>query len=183
VGKQRNSKILIAVYSRTGVTREVAEALARQCGADVEEIRDLRDRRGLFGFLRSGREALRGVAAEIMPPTKNARDYDMLILGAPVWAGHVSSPMRGYLAQLAKQSVKPKHVAFFCTMGGSGAEALFDELSKLTGVMPSATLALTTKEVKQHLYADRLTPFVSALSKTDRDSETAEGHLRLAGAH
>lgn len=50
---------LIVYYSRTGVTARVAHALARTCGADLEQIADLRPRHGMAGYLRSALEALR----------------------------------------------------------------------------------------------------------------------------
>ena len=51
-------KVLVAFYSRTGSTKLVAEAIAQALNADVEEIKDKKDRNGIFGFLKSGYEAV-----------------------------------------------------------------------------------------------------------------------------
>ena len=41
---------LVVYYSRTGVTKKVAEAISRKLGSDVEEIIDQRDRSGPKGY-------------------------------------------------------------------------------------------------------------------------------------
>ena len=153
------SKILVVFYSRSGATRTLAHDIARRCNADVEELHDVRSRSGLWGYLRSGREAIRATSPEIAALTKDVRDYETLVIGTPVWASHMSSPLRTYLNQVLRQSTLPKRLAFFCTMGGNGADAVFAELSTLTKRSPIATLALSTREVTQHRYAQQLESF------------------------
>ena len=51
-------KVLVVYYSRTGNTRFVAEAIAQSLEADIEEIKDGKNRMGVFGFLRRGYEAI-----------------------------------------------------------------------------------------------------------------------------
>lgn len=53
-----NMKTLIAYYSRTGHTEQVAKEIAARCQADVDRIRDDGvDRSGLWGYLCSGWQA------------------------------------------------------------------------------------------------------------------------------
>jgi flavodoxin len=161
----RALKILVATYSRTGNTNQVANALARRCNADLEELRDVRDRRGVMGYLRSAKEAIRHVLVPIVQPTRNWRDYDLVVLGTPVWAGRVSSPMRTYLShQVALgEPTTATRVAFFCTMGGRGAENVFAELEQLMGVKPVATLALTDGQVARRQYDIAVAEFANKL--------------------
>jgi len=49
-------KVLIVFFSRMGTTRLLAEAIARATHGDLEELKELRSRRGVFGWLRSGYE-------------------------------------------------------------------------------------------------------------------------------
>jgi len=60
-------KILVIYYSRTGVTKKVAEILKGKLGADLEAIEDKINRRGVFGYIRSGREATLKIVPEILP--------------------------------------------------------------------------------------------------------------------
>jgi hypothetical protein len=55
-----------------------------------------------------------------------------------------------------------RRVAFFCTMGGSGAGRVFATMSELAGSEPAATLALLEKDLAGPL-EDRLDAFVARL--------------------
>ncbi len=139
------SKILIVYYSRTGVTKKVAELLREKMDCDIEEIISVKDRSGIMGYMFSGKEATMKTPAEIKPAVKNPADYDLVILGTPVWAWNISSPMRAYLLQ---NKEKFKKIAGFCTMGGDGDKQSFSEITNICGKELVAKLALKTKEVQ-----------------------------------
>lgn len=90
-------RVLVAFYSRTGNTRRVAEAIAERLKADMEEIRDVGSRSGVPGFFRSGYEALAGKLPEIQQVYRRPDEYDLVLIGSPVWVGRPSSPIRSYL--------------------------------------------------------------------------------------
>ncbi len=79
-------KALVVFFSRTGKVRRVAEAIAAELGADVEEIVDTRDRRGPFGLLSAARDAMLRRTARIEEPAHDPADYDLVVIGTPVWA-------------------------------------------------------------------------------------------------
>lgn len=137
-------RILVVDYSRSGNTHMVAEAIASGCGADLERIKDVRPRQGLWGWLRSGHEAIRGTPAAIGPTALDPSDYDLVVIGSPVWAGHMSSPMRSYLRH---RDGKLAQVALFVTEGGSGGPKALSEMTALTGSKPVATLELRAKDI------------------------------------
>jgi len=155
---QHNSsvKTLVVYYSRTGNTKKVGQEIARQLKADEEEIFDVKDRRGPLGFLRSGREAKNKVLAEIRPTKKDPSKYDLVLIGTPIWAANMSSPVRTYLSQN-----KFKRVAFFLTGGGVPGKT-FEDMEILAG-KPVATLAITSKEVAQNTYSGKVKEFVASL--------------------
>lgn len=150
------TRILVIDYSRSGNTHKVAQAIAAACGADLEQIRDAKPRHGLWGWIRSGREAMRAIPGEIRPPKRDPVTYDLVVLGSPVWAGHVSSPMRAYLGH---QSGKFACVALFVTEGGSGGPKVLAEMSALTGQQPVATLELRTRDLSGDM-GSRVATFV-----------------------
>ena len=52
-------KALVVYFSRTGGTKKVAEAISNILSCDIEEIVDTKDRTGLLGYIRSGRQAMK----------------------------------------------------------------------------------------------------------------------------
>jgi flavodoxin len=154
-------KTLVVYFSRTGYTRTIAEEIATRCGADLEGVRDVRSRSGVWGYLRSAREALRKTPVEIRPVTKDVTDYELVVLGTPVWASNICSPMRAYLSA---HRGKFRQVAFFCTQGGSGADKVFHDMAELCAQQPLAAVALNDGEIKEGRYADKLNQFVGAVA-------------------
>lgn len=158
------AKILVAYYSRTGTTRQVATELAALLGADLEEITDTKDRGGFFGYLGGGRDASRKNTTIIGPLQKDPSNYDLVVLATPVWAWTVTPAMRTYLVQTKGRIRK---AAFLCTMGGSGDLKTFAAMEEVSGLKPAATLSFRTKEVKKGQHAQRLKDFADQLSKVN----------------
>jgi len=154
------AKILVVYYSRTGNTRRLAEAIARQLHCDVEEIRETRERFGVIEFIKSCFEALRGHHAPIETVQHDPRSYDLIIIGTPVWAASVSTPMRSYLAS---HKASLPDVAFFCTMGQQGSKSAFADMQKIVGTPPRACCAVTASEVAAGAMQPYVTRFVADL--------------------
>ena len=152
---------LIAYYSRSGNTKKVAEAISKAIGGDLEEITESRSRAGVLGFLLSGREAKEEKVSTINSLRYDPTNYDLLIVGTPVWAGKMSSPIRTYLVKAAG---KIKKVAYFATLGGNDVPAIFIEMEKITG-HPEATLIIPAGEIKDSKYIDKSKKFVEILKK------------------
>jgi len=70
-------KAMVVCYSRTGNTRLVAEKIAEGLNVELEEIMDKKDRKGVFGFLRSGYEAIFKKLTDIQSINKNTEEYDL----------------------------------------------------------------------------------------------------------
>ncbi|MFW5872947.1 MAG: flavodoxin family protein [bacterium] len=139
-------KALIVYYSRTGITQKVAKALGKEMYADIEEIKDTVNRKGMVGYLRSGREAMKKSLVKIKPLEKNINEYDVVIIGTPVWAFTMSSPVRTFICE---NKDKLTNVAFFCTMGGSGDKNTFEHMKELSCIEPVATISYKTKDIAQ----------------------------------
>lgn len=154
-------KTLILFYSRTGMTKKVAEKLAIIFKADIEEIFDTTDRSGATGYLLSGRDATLKKLTKIKPLTHNLSDYELIIIGTPIWAWTMSTPIRTLLIE---QKDKIRQVAFFCTQSGSGAQKAFSNMAELINQQPVATLDLLTKEVVSDKISDALNNFVAKIN-------------------
>ena len=50
--------VLVAYYSRTNITKKVAEEIAEKLNADIEEINPKVNYKGKIGYVRGGKDAL-----------------------------------------------------------------------------------------------------------------------------
>ena len=145
-------KILIAYYSRTGVTQLAAEAIVaalmemRDVEVTLEEIVDTRSRQGALGYLSAGRDASLKRQTVIATPDQDPSQFDLLIVGTPVWAFTLATAMRTYCTEYGCKAPK---AAVFCTMGGAGDERTFAHAEKLLAKAPVATLTLIDKRVRE----------------------------------
>ena len=152
------NRTLIVYHSRTGHTKRVAQALARRLDADLDEIRIVQPLAGIAGYAMCAIEAIAGLAPALRPMHRNPAAYELVLVGTPVWFWSLASPVRSWL-----ERNPPKHrVAFFCTMGGSGAGRVFATMAELAGRAPVATLALLEKELDRP-FEDKLDAFAKRL--------------------
>lgn len=153
-------KILIVYYSRSGTTRRVAKILSETLNGSVEEITEVRGRNGLYGYWRSAIEARRKQSATILPVKNDPSNFDLVVIGTPVWARSVSSPVRAYLT--ANKARLPD-MAFFCTLGGNGSDAAFAQMQDIVGKQPRAICAITASEFASGRGGPQLAAFAEAL--------------------
>ena len=164
-------KVLVVFYSRTGNTGKVAEALAARCGADIDRIRDAHSRRGLLrGWWRSIREVRRRSETEITSAGKQAKDYDLVVLGTPVWASSMSSPLRTWLNRYRSDL---KQIAVFVTQNGRGGDKAIAQIVELCGIAPVARLVVNAKELASGKYEPKLDDFVAGLNLQPAAASTA----------
>jgi flavodoxin len=154
------SKTLVVFYSRSGTTRRIAEALSAVLKCDLEEITEPKPRTGFLGYIRSLLEAGCKRPSKILPKKHEVSSYDLVIIGTPVWAWSLSSPVRAYLMATANQL---REVAFFCTLGGNGSA--FAQMTAIVGKEPRAACAITQREVLSENYSDRLSTFEKVLKE------------------
>ena len=125
-------KSLVVYYSRTGNTKFAAQEIAAELGGDLEEIVDLQSRGGTMGWLTAGRDATRSKLTEIAEPKRNPADYDLVVVGTPIWAWSPSAAVRTYLS---KKDFSGMKVALFFTLDNKPREAV----EKTKALLPNAT--------------------------------------------
>lgn len=149
-------KILIVYYSRTGNTKKVAKALRDYLQCDIEEIKSVKNYDGPLGWVKAGKEGSQRVNGKIEAPVKNPADYDLVVIGTPIWAWHISSPARGYLAMSRD---KIKKIAAFCTMGSDYGRS-FEEIEAVCGKSLEAKMVLSEKEVSSGDISEKIKNFI-----------------------
>lgn len=127
-------KSLVVYYSRTGNAKFVAEIIAAELGSDIEEVVDLKSREGKLGWMSAGREAMSGKETQIAPTKKFPQNYDLLIIGTPVWAWGPTCAIRTYLNN---NDLSGKKVALFFTLDHN----LRQTIEKTKALMPNSLFA------------------------------------------
>ncbi len=175
-------KILIAYYTSTGFTERIAAEIAHvvDFACDVEKIIESRPRRGWLGYLRCVYESIRKKCPPIVPADVELSDYDLVIVGTPIWAHHPASPIRTFLRDHASEI---REVAFFCTYGGAGESDAFDEMSQLCGSPPITSLAITDTQIGDGSYSERLNEFVARMEKKPTGTEESTSGEAPAVVH
>jgi len=153
-------KILVVFYSRTGNTRKVADEIAELLNCKKEELTEKIGRTGIWGYLKAGRDAMMKKLTQIDIIKHNPEEYDMIIIGTPIWGWNLCPAIRTYLAE---NHEKFKSLAFFCTQNSSGADGTFKEMSRVSEFVPKSTLIVLEKEVKANNYTEKITEFAETL--------------------
>lgn len=153
-------KSLVVYYSRTGNTKKVGDEIAKLLEAEIEEISAASKYKGVIGYMKAGKEGMKKVLADITQTTKDPSEYDIVVIGTPVWAWNISSPVRAYLH---KHKGAIKNVAVFATQGGSGAEKAIAEVEKILEKKAKSSIQLLAKEIHKELHIPKIREFVDAL--------------------
>lgn len=127
-------KILVAYFSASGVTKGVAQRLAKAAGADLFEIRPAvpytqADLNWTDKKSRSSVEMNDPLSRlEIAEKLPNMADYDTVFIGYPIWwyvAPHIINTF------VESYDLSGKTLVAFATSGGSGIGKTVEELKKL----------------------------------------------------
>ncbi len=153
-------KILTVYYSRTDITGEIARAIQQELGGDLEALQDTRDRSGVMGYLHSGLEAALKKQAEIKEVKHDPGQYDLVIIGTPVWSHTISTPVRTYLVRYGK---KIKTTACFATCGSTGIRQALREMEAMVKVKPRARLEIKKADMKTEGYREKVKLFTLEL--------------------
>jgi flavodoxin len=152
-------KTLITFYSRTGSTKTVANELRKLLKADIDEIIDRKDRSGILGYIGAVRDMLLKKPAEIAYK-KSPKDYDLVVIGTPVWATTMTPAVKTYLAANCRDF---KNVSFFSTQGGDPPQKVMQNMEALCQKKPKAVLQLVGKKVKTGEFEEQLKEFAKKL--------------------
>lgn len=120
-----NSNILVAYFSHTGNTKEVAEYIGKQTGGDLFRIEAKEPYSGGTQAVadRAKSEEEQGARPELAATVSNMEQYDTIFIGYPIW--YYNAPMiigtflEGY--DLSGKTVIP-----FCTSSSSNIDVSMD---------------------------------------------------------
>jgi menaquinone-dependent protoporphyrinogen IX oxidase len=162
-------KTLVVFHSSSGNTKKAGQAIAEALSVDVEQIREVNPHRvdikgkGLGNFLNMGRAvltAIRGRTTPIEEAQQDPADYDLILIGTPVYAGSLTGPVRAYIERYRSQL---KEVAFFCTGEDPHNEKVFQQMEEACGKAPRAVFAFHAPKVKEGKFGPQVEEFVARL--------------------
>ena len=138
-------KALLVYYSLGGNTEFTAKTIAKSLGADLIKLqlkREFKSPKSFATFFFGGMTTVFNMKPRLSNTKINLQAYDTIILGSPIWAGKLSSPINTFLKH---NSLKGKTVCLFACHAGGGADKGFELLKrKLTGITIKATAAFKT---------------------------------------
>jgi flavodoxin len=129
-------KILVAYFSYSGNTREIADQIHKSVGGDIFEIQAVKPYPDDYD------EVVKQAKQELEPSYKpalktkieNIKSYDLVFIGYPNWCKTVPAPVRTFLSEY---DFLGKTIAPFCTHEGSGLGRSAADISKFC---PKSTL-------------------------------------------
>lgn len=115
----KNGKTLVVYFSYSGNTKQVAENIQRKLGADIFEIKTVKEYSSDYDTVvdDAQEEQNDNARPELSTTLDHIEQYDTVIIGYPIWWGDM--PMAVYTF-LDNYDLSGKTIAPFCTHGGSG---------------------------------------------------------------
>ena len=118
----------VIFYSRTGNTRMVAEVIAEAFNLHLQEIKDLKDRSGFFGFIGGMIDVRKNPITTISPETVNLDEHELLFIGSPIWGMKFAPAITTFLQGA---DLTGKKVILFATTSSRMKQTAFDEYRNL----------------------------------------------------
>ncbi len=157
---QNFTKALVLYYSRSGNTRKVAQAISDSLHCEIDEIKTpVSYDKGALGYAKALYHALVKKRVEIYSISKKLGQYDLIIIGGPVWGGAMAPPIRSFLSQNKSQL---KTVAYFLTQGGTDPrESVLKEMQHEAGEAHLASIVIPDRDLKNSIYKKAVETFAS----------------------
>jgi flavodoxin len=123
-------KILVAYFSHTGHTREIAKQIHQQVGGDIYEIVPVTPYPDDYDQCveQAKQELNSGAKPKLKSQIGKTQSYDVIFIGYPDWWGTFPAPVLTFLTQT---DLAGKTIAPFCTHEGSGLGRSVRDITKL----------------------------------------------------
>lgn len=108
------------------------------------------------------KEKVKKVNTKINSLKFNVKEYDIVIIATPIWAGTMASAVRTYISENKEKFSK---VAFLCTHGGGGGEKAFNEMKELFKASPVAICDISNSEIKKRSWIEKIDKLVNEIDK------------------
>ena len=123
-------KVLVAYFSHSGNTREIANQIQGSLGGDIFRIEAVKPYPDDYDAVveRAGQELHSGYRPALKARIEDIRSYDLVFVGYPNWWGTIPAPVRVFLTE---DDLSGKIIAPFCTHEGSGLGRSVADIARL----------------------------------------------------
>lgn len=132
----RTKKILVAYFSHSGNTREIADQIHKIVDGDIFEIQAMNPYPNDYNAVveQARQELASGYKPALKTKIEDIKSYDLIFIGYPNWLGTFPAPVKTFLSEY---DLSGKTIVPFCTHGGGGIGRSVSDISKLC---PHSTL-------------------------------------------
>ncbi len=146
---------LVVYFTRTGNTKALAEALAKEMDCDIEEIVDNKKRTGVIGSAGAYLAPI-NKKTTIKKVKAKVSDYDLVIIGTPVW-WYTNSPATNEFMKMYKGKIKKAALFYTCDVDkGVNSERDF---KKDLGKKATITYGFTSGAIKNGSFKKKMKKF------------------------
>ena len=136
------------------IAQPTDKTISETLGCDIQEIKDLKDRSGISGFIGGMIDVRKRPITGISPKTVDLGPYDLIFIGTPIWGMKFSPAVNTFITS---SDFKNKKVVLFVTTSARMKESAFDEYSemisqkggKVVGTFFQKTLGKEHDEIKK----------------------------------
>jgi flavodoxin len=123
-------KILVAYFSHSGNTREIANQIHRIVGGNIFQIETVDPYPDDYDAVveRAGQELHSGHRPALKARVESIKPFDLVLIGYPNWWGTIPAPVRVFLTD---DDFSGKIIVPFCTHEGSGLGRSVTDISRL----------------------------------------------------
>lgn len=134
-------RAVVVYYSLEGNTKFAANQIAKELNADLLELQSVKKyaTEGPLKYAVGGKDAVMGKKPELEPYSFQKEDYDLIIVGTPLWAGTCAPPIRTFLA---KENLEGKKLAFLVCCGGGNSKKCMEKMAEISKASKPLTLEL-----------------------------------------
>jgi len=124
---EASKNALVLYYSRTGNCRAVAEAIGETLRCAVQEIKDLKNRAGFWGFISGMIDIRKRPITDIEPKEVDLSACDTIFLGSPIWGMRFAPAITTALEHF---DFKDKKIIFFAVVAGKFKQEKIDAYAR-----------------------------------------------------
>ncbi|MHB8063191.1 MAG: flavodoxin family protein [Ruminiclostridium sp.] len=122
-------KAIVVYFSLEGHSKYTADKIAESLGADTLILEPVKDypKGNVSKFFWGGKSVVFGEKPKLAAYDFSAINYDVIIIGTPVWAGSFTPPIKTFIRD---NDLSNKKIALFACHSGGGAEKCFNKLKQ-----------------------------------------------------